>query len=145
MVFRFTNDPLDNILALQNAIDRAYSRPFFGAGGTSGRGLYPALNFFEKDDTLIAKAELPGVVRDDLMVEIEGNRLTLAGKRVLPETGEERSYHRRERRRGHFRRAFRLPFEVDREKTMARYTDGVLTVVMEKAEAAKPRQITVKS
>ncbi len=142
--FHFTNDAFEDVLRLQRAIDRAVGRPFFGLDWTpSGRGLFPSLNVFEADDALIVKAEVPGLAKEDLAVEIEDNRLMLSGKRPAVSLPEGGAYHRRERATGEFRRAFRLPFEVDREKTAASYHDGVLTIRLEKAAAAKPRQIPV--
>ncbi len=142
--FHFSNDAFEDVLKLQRAIDRALGRPFLGHDWSpSGRGLFPALNVFEADDALVVKAEVPGMAKEDLQVEIEDNRLLLAGKREAASLGEGCAYHRRERNSGEFRRAFRLPFEVDREKTAAKYQDGILTIRLEKAEAAKPRQIQI--
>ena len=144
-IVRFHNDPFADILKLQRSIQGALDRPFFGRDWTpSGRGIYPALNFFEKDDALVVKAEIPGLDREKLTVEVESDRLMLAGVRAVPEGTPEGRYHRRERRFGEFRRVFRLPFEVDREKAAATYRDGVLTVTLEKAESAKPRQIALQ-
>jgi HSP20 family molecular chaperone IbpA len=155
---RFTNDPFENVMRLQRAISQSVGQPSFGLDWTpSGQGLQPALDIFEAEggDTLIVKAELPGIDRESLelpgidreSLEVEnvGNRLTVAGKRVIPTPEGEFRYHRRERQDGEFRRVFRLPFEVDRDKATAAYNDGVLTIRMEKAESAKPRQIAVKS
>jgi HSP20 family protein len=145
---RFTNDPFENVMRLQRAISQSVGQPSFGLDWTpSGQGLQPALDIFEAEggDTLIVKAELPGIDRESLEVENVGNRLTVAGKRVIPTPEGEFRYHRRERQDGEFRRVFRLPFEVDRDKATAAYNDGVLTIRMEKAESAKPRQIAVKS
>ena len=145
---RFTNDPFENVMRLQRAIARSVGQPSFGLDWTpSGQGLQPALDIFEAEggDTVVVKAELPGIDRESLEVENVGNRLMVAGKRVIPTPEGEFRYHRRERQDGEFRRVFRLPFEVDRDKATAAYNDGVLTVRLEKAESAKPRQIAVKS
>lgn len=138
------NRAFDDILRLQHALDRAFGQPFHGFDAPSGRGVYPGLNVFESGDAILVKAEVPGLAREQLGVEVEGNRLVLTGSRVAPKLEEGCGFHRRERAFGEFRRVFRLPFEVDREKTTATYRDGVLTVRLEKAETAKPRQITVQ-
>lgn len=135
----------DDILRLQRALDRAVGQPFQGLEWSpSGRDVYPALNVFEAGDAVVVKAEVPGLDRSTLGVELEGNRLLLTGTRVAPPLDEGCGYHRRERTFGQFRRVFQLPFEVDREKTTAAYRDGVLTVRIEKSETAKPRQIAVQ-
>lgn len=139
------NRAFDDILRLQRALDRAVGQPFQGLEGSpSGHDVYPALNVFEAGDAVVVKAEVPGLDRSTLGVELEGNRLLLTGTRVAPQLEEGSGFHRRERAFGQFRRVFRLPFEVDREKTTATYRDGVLTVRIEKSEAAKPRQIAVQ-
>ena len=145
---RFTNDPFENVMRLQRAISQSVDQPSFGLDWTpSGQGLQPALDIFEAEggDTVVVKAELPGVDRENLEVESVGSRLMVAGKREIPTPEGEFRYHRRERNGGEFRRVFRLPFEVDRDKATATYSDGVLTIRLEKAESAKPRQIAVKS
>lgn len=145
-LLRFGTDPFDNILRLQRALTRSVDQPFFGFGATpSGRGVYPALNIFEEEggDAIVLKAEVPGMKKESLEVEAVGNRLAVAGVREIPSPDGEFRYHRRERQAGEFRRVFRLPYEVDREKATATYRDGILTVRLEKAEAAKPRKIKV--
>jgi len=142
---RFGADPFDNILRLQRALNRSVEHPFFGFGSTpSGRGVFPALNIFEEEgDAIIVKAEVPGMNRESLEVEAVGNRLAISGTREIQNPEGEFRFHRRERQSGEFRRVFRLPYEVDRETATASYRDGILTVRLEKAEEAKPRQILV--
>jgi HSP20 family protein len=145
-LLRFGTDPFENILRLQRALTRSLEHPYFGLSTTpSGRGVYPALNIFEEEggEAIVLKAEVPGMKRDSLEVEAVGNRLSVAGVREIPSPEGEFRYHRRERQAGEFRRVFRLPYEVDREKATASYRDGVLTVRLEKAEVAKPRQIQI--
>ena len=145
-LLRFGTDPFDNILHLQQALTRSLEHPFFGFGTTpSGRGVYPALNIFEEEGggAIVLKAEVPGMKRESLEVEAVGNRLSVAGVREIPSPEGEFRFHRRERQAGEFRRVFRLPYEVARDNATASYRDGVLTVRLEKAEAAKPRQIQI--
>jgi HSP20 family protein len=105
------------------------------------------LNVFEtgEGDAVLVKAELPGVDKSSIEVETVGNRLMIAGTRKLQEADESSRYHRRERQAGEFRRVFTLPFEIDRDTASASYTDGMLTVRVEKAESARPRQIKIGS
>ena len=162
-----TDDSFENIMRLQRAISHSLGRPFFGLDWTpSGQDLYPALNLFEEKDrnSILVKAEIPGIDRESLEVETVGNRLMIAGRREIASPEGQFRYHRRERRGGEdhlrrqeredrrrerrggeFRRVFRLPFEVDRGKASASYHDGVLTIHLEKAESAKPSQIAIKT
>jgi HSP20 family protein len=108
-------------------------------------GVFPLVNVSEDPDNYYVRAELPGVKTDELDISVTGETLTLSGERRLPEESEKPSYHRREREAGSFSRVISLPARLDVDKVKALAEDGVLTVVLPKAESAKPRQIAVKS
>ena len=91
------------------------------------------------------RAEIPGVRNDDLDLRAEGNVLTLRGQRVRDEQISQENYHRVERSYGAFSRSFTLPSTVDATRIAASYKDGVLEVVLPKADAAKPNRIEVKA
>jgi HSP20 family protein len=105
---------------------------------------FPAVNLWEEGDALFAEAELPGLKGEDLDVAVTGNELTLRGRR-LPASGEEQSYHRRERSAGEFSRTVHLPYEVDANGVEATLRDGVLLLKMPKAASARPRKIEIRS
>lgn len=104
----------------------------------------PALNVWEDDERLLAEAEVPGLGMDDIEILIHGNELTVKGHRK-PVAGENVVYHRRERGTGEFSRFVTLPIEVDPDGVEATLKDGVLTIVMPKAERARVRKIAVKT
>lgn len=108
-----------------------------------GATVFPALNVFEERGTLTIKAELPGVEPGDLTVSLEGDTLTIKGKRESRHNGEKLSYHRREIEAGNFSRAVNLSIKVNPETVSAKLTNGILTITMEKAAEVKPRQVTV--
>ena len=108
-------------------------------------GVFPLVNVTEDPDNYYVRAELPGVKTDELGISVTGDTLTLSGERKLPEENEKASYHRREREAGSFSRVISLPSRLNVDKVKAHAEDGVLTVVLPKAESAKPRQIAVKS
>lgn len=93
-------------------------------------------NVSETETEVRITADLPGIKRDDLDIEITGDTITIRGEKVAEEEkteGEEgREYHRLERRTGSFRRTTRLPFEIDADKVQADMKDGVLTVTIPK-------------
>ena len=105
--------------------------------------IYPALNIYEEVDRLVVTAELPGVKAADLDLSIEGDTLTLQGKRERQQSEAEISYHRREIGAGGFNRAISLPTKVDAEHIGARLANGILTITLMKASAVTPRQIQV--
>jgi HSP20 family protein len=108
-----------------------------------GRRTFPALNLWEDEQNFYAEAELPGFKTGDVDVSVAGNTLTLQGERKAAEQ-EGLTYHRRERAFGTFSRVVELPFPVEAEKVKAALKDGVLTITLPKAEAAKPRKIEVR-
>jgi HSP20 family protein len=106
---------------------------------------FPAMNAWTNEDSAVVTAELPGVTIEDIEIAVERDTFTLRGKREPEELGEGTSYHRRERRFGGFSRAFRLPFHVDAGEVKAELKNGLLTIVLPRAEADKPRKIAIKS
>lgn len=104
---------------------------------------FPAMNVWDTGDTVCVEAEIPGVGKDNLEIFAVGNELTVKGRRQ-PMEGEV-TYHRQERGTGEFTRVLTLPAEVDSEKVDAVLDNGVLTVRLPKAEAAKRKQITVRA
>jgi HSP20 family protein len=103
---------------------------------------FPALNVWEDASHLYAEAEVPGLDMKDLEMYVEGDELTVKGRR--PTFNEKDwTYHRRERGTGEFCRTVRLPVQVEADKVEATLSDGVLKIVLPKAEAAKARRIKV--
>jgi len=92
---------------------------------------------------LVIKAELPGVSKDDVSVEVHQNTLTLRGQRTHEAEVKQDKYHRVERSYGTFQRSFVLPTMVDQEKVQATFKDGVLELHLPRLESAKPRRIAI--
>jgi HSP20 family protein len=108
-------------------------------------GVFPLLNVTEDKDKYYVRAELPGIKANDLDISVTGNSLSISGERKIAAEGEKNRYHRKEREAGEFSRMISLPAQVDTAQVEARCADGILTVVLPKSEAAKPKQITVKT
>lgn len=108
-------------------------------------GVFPLMNLTEDKDNYYIRAELPGLKADELEISVTADTLSISGERKLPAEDEKAQYHRREREAGRFSRIISLPTQLNTGKVDARCTDGVLTVTLPKAEAAKPRQIAVKA
>lgn len=104
----------------------------------------PAVDVFENDDAIVVKAELPGVAKEDITVDVQGRTLTIKGERKAENEVQEERYYRKERFQGRFERAFTLPADVDPEAVKADYKDGVLKVEVPKPEKRKARKITVQ-
>jgi len=108
-------------------------------------GVFPLTNLSEDKDNYYVRAELPGVKGDQLDIQVTGNNLAISGERMIAAEEEGARYHRREREAGTFSRMIGLPGEVDTDKVDANLQNGILTVVVPKAEIAKPKQISVSS
>jgi HSP20 family protein len=116
-----------------------------GAWREPAAGVFPLTNVTEDAESYYVRAELPGVKADALDISVTGNSLSISGERKIPSEDENARYHRREREAGRFSRMISLPGEIDSTKVDARCSDGILTIILPKAEKAKPRQITVKT
>jgi HSP20 family protein len=111
----------------------------------AGAGVFPPINLTEDKNNYYVRAELPGVKADDLDIQATANNLAIVGERKIAAAQEGARYHRREREDGKFSRMIGLPGEVDTDKVGAKLANGILTVVVPKAEITKPKQISIKS
>lgn len=111
----------------------------------SASGVFPPLNVSQDEDNVFVRAEIPGINADQLAISVLRNRVSIAGKREIQLEQGKVAYHRRERPEGSFSRTLTLPVEIDAERVDARYSNGILTLTLPKAEAAKPRQIAVRA
>jgi HSP20 family protein len=112
--------------------------------GRPTAGVFPAVNLTEDKDNYYLRAELPGIKSDALDIQVAGRNLSLSGERLIDTEGDGVRYHRREREGGKFSRIVGLPTDIDAEKVSAKMENGILTIQVPKAEAAKPKQIAVK-
>jgi HSP20 family protein len=140
-------DPFRNVAALQDRINRIFDESFSRTADVdddiSMSAWKPSVDIYETDEAIILKAELPGIKKEDVSVEIKDNVLTLRGERVEDKEIKEGSYFRKERCFGTFSRAFNLQHRVQPDKIKAKFKDGILEIEIPKPEEEKPKQITV--
>jgi HSP20 family protein len=105
---------------------------------------FPAVNVWEDADRVYAEAEVPGLKLEDIDLHVIGSELSIKGKYERTEESGDARYHRQERWAGTFTRAITLPTDIDASKVEATLKDGVLRIVMPKAEVARARKIKVK-
>lgn len=101
------------------------------------------VDIYEKDEKIVLEAELPGVLKDDITVDVKGKILTLGAERKHDEEVAEENSYRRERSYGSFERKFSLPFEVEADNIHANLNNGVLTLTITKPEAQVAKKITI--
>jgi len=141
--------PARALTALRTEFDDLFSR-FFGTEGGESRDSFwgdlfaPAVDTEVRDGKFIVTADLPGMDPKSVDVSVSGDRLTIHGERKA-DTTDKTAYHRRERPWGKFSRAIHLPADLDVGKAEAHFHQGVMTLRIPRAQAAKPRQITVKA
>ena len=135
------SDPIDALLSFQQALD-AFRESRWLESGTTGGGTYPPINVFRKGEDFVAIAEVPGVEKQSINVQVRGNAIRIAGSKALNYT-EKASVHRRERLAGQFDRVITLPVEIDSERVRAECRDGILALYLPVAEKDKPKSITV--
>jgi HSP20 family protein len=126
-------DPIRDLLAIQQRLDR------FAPGPT---GWAPPVDLYETDDRYVITAELPGLTREDVHIQVVDGRLSLSGARSEAASHCEQ-YHRVERGHGSFSRSFQIPQPIEVDAITADLKDGVLTVIVPKASDGSPRRIQV--
>lgn len=140
-------NPFKEMMSLRERMNRLFDEPFFSVGHQSPESTLgtwnPAVDMFEKDDTLVIKAELPGLDKSDVSLDLKDGVLTLKGERKLENEVKDGSYYRCEMSYGKFMRSFALPADTDPEKIKAEFKNGLLTIEVPKPENRKPKQITV--
>ena len=130
---------------MSDRLDRAVNDPRTPRTEDSFGAWAPPVDIFERPDHLVIRAEVPGVLMEDMDVRIENGVLTLHGERKQDTDVKEENAHRMERVYGAFTRSFSLPTTVDGAKVAATYKDGVLEVTVPKVETAKPKRIEIKA
>lgn len=111
----------------------------------NGRGWVPPVDIIERKDSIVVKAEAPGLEKDSFKVLVEDGVLTVSGEKKVEinENDKDQNFHRSERIYGSFSRSFTLPMNVDQMRVSAKYRNGVLEVTLPKSEEAKPKEIEV--
>jgi HSP20 family protein len=141
-------DPWTTLPTLQGRINRIFEEAFPRTSSKEGEFALadwrPAVDTYEEDNNIVIKAELPGIKKENVAIDIKDNVLTLKGERSEETEVKEENYYRKERSYGKFHRAFTLPDAVDPNKIEASYKDGVLKITIPKAEATASKKIEIK-
>jgi HSP20 family protein len=144
---RRNGDSFNSLRRLNSLLGEAFNA--WPASSESGDAItsawLPPCDVFEDKEAVRIVMEVPGVNPEDVKLSLENNMLTIRGEKKQVAEEKADRVHRYERTYGVFERAFALPGSVDPEKIEARYSNGVLTVELPKAERARPRQIEVKT
>jgi HSP20 family protein len=131
---------------LSNFFDDFFTRDLFNWPSSSSTGTsIPSVNIYETDGEFHVEMAAPGMSKDDFKVELDNNMLTISSQKETEEKDEKKNYQRREYSYQSFVRSFHLPDSAEAEKINAKYTDGVLNLVIPKKEEAKRKPVkTIK-
>jgi HSP20 family protein len=133
----------DRLANMRDELDRAFGTTFgsFLRPHGSLNRWNPAVDVYQDNNQFTVYAELPGLKKEEIEISLNGDTLTIGGERK--HDADAAQGFRTERYFGKFQRSLTLPVPVNSEKVNATYKDGILKVVLPKAEEAKPKQITV--
>jgi HSP20 family protein len=104
----------------------------------------PSIDFSENEKEYVVRVEAPGIPKDDLEVNVEGQTLTITGRRDFEKEEKTEEYFWRERQAGKFVRSIQLPTSIDKAKVEATYQDGIMTVRLAKTEPTSKTRIAIK-
>jgi HSP20 family protein len=138
-------DPFSTLFRFQQALDQLRASRWLDPG-PSASGAYPPINVFRQDGEIVMIAEVPGVKKSDLRIEVKGKTIRIAGSKAHEANeaaNKGKSVHRRERQAGTFDRAMALPVEIDADKVKAEYRDGILALWLPRAENERPKSISI--
>lgn len=138
--------PGRNLLGIQDEMNRLFDNVFDAPRRTADTDVVhwtPRVNVEEMNEKFEISAELPGLKKDDVKIEVKDHVLTFTGEKKMQQDKKEKNVHLYERAYGKFCRTFTLPDNVDVDKIEAAFQDGVLRIDVPKTEEAKPRQIAV--
>jgi HSP20 family protein len=136
-------------MTLRDAMDRlfddAFTRPFSQSrnGGSAWSSL--PIDMYQTNDDVVVRAVVPGFRPDQVQIHVTGDVLTIRGEAQQEQENKDRAWHIREHRLGSFERSVALPVPVVSDKAAAEFENGVLTIILPKAEEVKPRTITIKA
>jgi HSP20 family protein len=140
-------EPVRELDTLQGEVNRLFDTFFGGAGngGDRARRWVPAMDLVETEDALVLRADLPGLDRDDVSIEVKDRVLTVSGKREAEQSDKAGGYYRVERAFGSFSRSLALPDGVDADQVKASFDKGVLEVTIPKPAEKQPHRVEIAS
>jgi HSP20 family protein len=133
-------DTVPEMLYLQREMNRLFSDV-----GRSVPQDYPTINVWEKNDSVIVTAEVPGIDHEKIDVEVSGDLLTIAGAAQAEVFKDDEVYLRQERNSGGFKRNIKLPFQVNAQEVEAKYEKGILKVTLPRLKENLPQKIKINS
>lgn len=137
-------EPFSELASLRQSMDRLMEEAFRPFRALVGPESLASMDVYQRPDAVVVKVSLPGVKPEDVHITVQGNTLTIRGEVKAEEEVKEEDYLLQERRYGSFSRTVTLPDGLAIDRAEATFENGVLTIVVPKAEEARPKSIQVK-
>ena len=134
--------PFRDMMSLQDEVNRVFDTLLTGTPAAR-EGWVPVCDVRETETDFVVRAELPGVKREEVKINLINNTLVIRGEKKQEVEEKKGNWHHVERTYGSFERTFTLPSAVAQERIKARFLDGVLEVMIPKAEEARPKEIKI--
>jgi HSP20 family protein len=138
-------EPVQETMTLCEAMDRLFDDAFTRPISASGDSVIPAIDLYQNADDVIVKAALPGLEARDVQISVTADTLTLRGEFKHESEQKDVTYHICEHRYGMFERSVMLPADVQTDIARADFENGILAIALPKAEAVKPKTISIKA
>jgi len=139
-------NPMRDMMTMQEQMSRLMNEAYGRRSDEMDYGAWlPPVDLKEEETRYVVDVELPGLKKEDIEVHLENGVLTIRGERRFEKDTQKENYHRIERAYGKFSRSFSLPTRVNPEGISAQYRDGVLQVIVPKAEESKPKKIAIQA
>jgi HSP20 family protein len=136
-------EPAREVDTLQSEMNRLFDTFFGGSGNRGARRWVPAMDLVETDERLVLRADLPGLDKEDVSIEIKDGTLTVSGQRKAEHEERSEGFYRVERAHGAFARSLTLPQGIDPDEVEAGFEKGVLEVRIPKPEERKPHRVAI--
>jgi HSP20 family protein len=140
-------DPFRDLISIQDRMNKLFEQTLSRSRteeGVAPAAWTPAVDIYETAETIMMKAELPGLTREDIEIQVQDNTLVLRGERRFAKDVQQENYLRIERAYGSFHRTFTLPASIQQDGIRAVFRDGVLELLLPKREGSKPQKISIE-
>jgi len=138
--------PISDLVSLRDAMDQLFQesfiRPTAWSGVAAGQLAVP-VDLWETKDAYHLRADLPGLTPEDIEINVTGDTVQLSGEQRTQTDASNDGWLRQERRTGKFQRTFTLPMQIESSNVSATFTNGVLELVLPKAESVKPKTVKI--
>jgi HSP20 family protein len=138
-------EPVREMMTLREAMDRLFDDAFTRPISMNGGSVVPAVDLYQNADEVVVKASLPGLKAEDVQISVTADDLILRGEFKEETEQDGKTYPLRENRYGSFERQVMLPIYVQTDKAKAEFENGILTIILPKAETVKPKTINIKA